>query len=1568
MKNDVVRWTTSSLTSPHNSANMTVIETASARTKVSNSSSSIVKHHKSPRRRNLSLSTLSSVTSYNSTTPLTTTIMTSTSTTTNKINRKILNNYCDNSTQLGVSKSTTNNNNNETSSKNVWRQSTGRHTLDLERMRSRSSTIFMRPRAFFVDKRTDFTKFLVLCLQISVVLCLCSSNVGVVADDSELEANPSTPGGHFTHTWAVHVPNGEEEGLADRVASDHGFINLGKIFGDHYHFEHSRLTKRSVLPSDHHQKRLDDDDRVHWAKQQIAKRRQKRDFIRMRPSRTSSRSLSLVDSMQFSDPKWPQMWYLNRGGGLDMNVIPAWKEGITGKGVVVTILDDGLESDHPDIDANFDPQASYDVNGHDPDPMPHYDMTDSNRHGTRCAGEVAATANNSICAVGIAYGASVGGVRMLDGDVTDAVEARSLSLNPQHIDIYSASWGPDDDGKTVDGPGELASRAFIEGVTKGRNGKGSIFIWASGNGGRELDNCNCDGYTNSIWTLSISSATEEGHVPWYSEKCSSTLATTYSSGGQSEKQVVTTDLHHSCTVSHTGTSASAPLAAGIAALVLESNSNLTWRDLQHIVVRTAKPANLKDSTWSKNGVGRRISHSFGYGLMDAAAMVQLARNWKTVPEQQRCEINAPHVDKIIPAKGYITLQLTVKHCLSVNYLEHVQAKITLTSHRRGDIQLYLKSPAGTKVTLLTSRVHDVSRSGFSQWPFMSVHTWGESPHGNWQLEIHNEGRYMVSHALLREWSLIFYGTTLPIDPNDPVSMRTNPSEDTTTSSSSSSSSQSSSQSSSTSTNLHQIYSPQYPRMPATNFNSFATQSKLNAKVSSMKAANGTTVLLGGPGNNKKQQQQQQYHQVSATYGVILGSAKNKSKNGKNGNSGGNGGNGGGKNKGSKSSNRPGNTQQQQQQSSASSSISKNNFFRIPASNGKSSSSKQTSGSTQRPKMSQQANYNSNGAVVIPNSKSVASDKSIQSVGQTMTAAKLPIKAPKQVKDNNAYNGNSGISGVGGGIGGSSIATTSSKSAAVSSSGGTLSSSSSSTSLLSMPQKTNHRIPKLFEHYEKIQQIFPEFHPYMGTAAAAAAAGLVSGQKDATSSLPSLSSSLSLSPSSSLASGASTSTLSLSSSITRQGSNRKQFQFYDPSVGVGLSGSSSSGPLLSSSSSGVGNGRGSVAIANPKPSRENSKKSSPSTNAGYQLQQEYQLTPKQLSSSHQQQQQQARPPPPARTATQRPGEKIYLPNRKSTNAQITQWDLIFYGTESPAQPDDPVQISPGQFGSSFGGDMEHNLLEYDPDTASGQWRNVQQVGESLADIQHENDQTSSACMRITLDQRCIECKDPTYLFNGKCYTKCPEQTFAISEVLPTEHDALFNDLDEIQKHMKTRSTLDEALLDDGSLKNMCAICDKSCLHCSGPSPAQCTACFPESRLKTVNNLEGFCFVFAERSSGDDKTESKSNWKYVPAVFLLFFIPPMVIVVIVAVSMIVRKRFTSKKDYMYNRVAFNIANEETRALTAEEEEEANADQSNSDKFKSEDLIIPNREQSIPRYKLVVDSESSDSEEDILNLSKT
>jgi len=428
----------------------------------------------------------------------------------------------------------------------------------------------------------------------------------------------------YLNEWTVHIPKGL--GAAQNFAQEHGFVILGEVIPDsnHFHMRYPKLrSKRSTEPSHHVTKSILEStiEDVFEVEQQTVKSRVKRNDI--------------IYDLEFNDPYWSKMWYLNRGNDLDMNVEGAWRQGITGKGVAVTILDDGIEKDHPDLIRNYDPLASTDINDNDSDPQPRYDFSDSNRHGTRCAGQVAASPNNSLCSVGIAYNAQIGGIRMLDGQVSDAVEARSLSFNPDHVDIYSSSWGPNDDGKTVDGPGKMASRAFKNGITRGRDGKGSIFVWASGNGGRYKDNCNCDGYATSIYTITVSSTSESGHIPWYSEACSSTLATTYSSGTTSERQIVTTDLHHSCTVKHTGTSASAPMAAGIIALALEANPSLTWRDVQHLIVKTSQPRNLKATDWRTNGMKRKVSHSYGYGIMDTGAMVSLARNWTLVPEQKK---------------------------------------------------------------------------------------------------------------------------------------------------------------------------------------------------------------------------------------------------------------------------------------------------------------------------------------------------------------------------------------------------------------------------------------------------------------------------------------------------------------------------------------------------------------------------------------------------------------------------------------------------------------------------------------------------------------------------------------------------------------------------------------------------------------------------------------------------------------------------------------------------------------------------------------------------------------------
>lgn len=64
---------------------------------------------------------------------------------------------------------------------------------------------------------------------------------------------------------------------------------------------------------------------------------------------------------------------------------------------------------------------------------------------------------------------------------------------------------------------------------QGRNGLGSLYVWASGDGGAD-DDCNCDGYASSMWTISINSAINDGRTALYDESCSSTLASTFSNG------------------------------------------------------------------------------------------------------------------------------------------------------------------------------------------------------------------------------------------------------------------------------------------------------------------------------------------------------------------------------------------------------------------------------------------------------------------------------------------------------------------------------------------------------------------------------------------------------------------------------------------------------------------------------------------------------------------------------------------------------------------------------------------------------------------------------------------------------------------------------------------------------------------------------------------------------------------------------------------------------------------------------------------------------------------------------
>jgi kexin len=97
----------------------------------------------------------------------------------------------------------------------------------------------------------------------------------------------------------------------------------------------------------------------------------------------------------------------------------------------------------------------------------------------------------------------------------------------------------------MDEPGILIKRAIVNGINEGRSGLGSVFVFATGNGAANGDNCNFDGYTNSIYSITVGAIDHKGLHPYYSEECSAQLVVTYSSGsGESIVRILSFQYRH----------------------------------------------------------------------------------------------------------------------------------------------------------------------------------------------------------------------------------------------------------------------------------------------------------------------------------------------------------------------------------------------------------------------------------------------------------------------------------------------------------------------------------------------------------------------------------------------------------------------------------------------------------------------------------------------------------------------------------------------------------------------------------------------------------------------------------------------------------------------------------------------------------------------------------------------------------------------------------------------------------------------------------------------------------------
>lgn len=430
-------------------------------------------------------------------------------------------------------------------------------------------------------------------------------------------------------------------------------------------------------------------------------------------------------TLQISDPIFDQQWHLFNTvqAGHDVNVTGVWLQGITGKNSTVAIVDDGLDMYSDDLKANYYPEGSYDFNDKGPEPRP---RLSDDKHGTRCAGEVSAVRNN-VCGVGVAYDSRIAGLRILSKLISDADEAVAMNYDFQHNQIYSCSWGPPDDGKSMDAPGILIRRAMLNGVQNGRDGLGSIYVFASGNGAQNDDNCNFDGYTNSIYSITVGAIDRKGLHPYYSEKCSAGLVVTYSSG--SGDSIHTTDVgQNACASGHGGTSAAAPLAAGIFALVLEVRPDLSWRDMQYLAMDTAVPVNEVAGEYQLTTIGKKFSHTFGYGKIDSYAIVEAAKTWNKVKPQAWYYSPWIHVNQPIPQgdKGIaVGFEVTADMIKDANLarLEHITVTMNVAHGRRGDISVDLISPNKIVSHLSVTRKFDESPDGYDDWTFMSVVHW-----------------------------------------------------------------------------------------------------------------------------------------------------------------------------------------------------------------------------------------------------------------------------------------------------------------------------------------------------------------------------------------------------------------------------------------------------------------------------------------------------------------------------------------------------------------------------------------------------------------------------------------------------------------------------------------------------------------------------------------------------------------------------------------------------------------------------------------------------------------------------
>jgi subtilisin-like proprotein convertase family protein len=458
-------------------------------------------------------------------------------------------------------------------------------------------------------------------------------------------------------------------------------------------------------------------------------------------------------------------WHLQAANPYDINVEAVWGQ-YTGHNVTVGVVDSGVQYSHHELSGNYNSSIDYDFLQGNADGS---NKISADNHGTAVAGVIAA-ANNGVGSTGVAYNSIITSFRLISNvGISGQMVADAFT---QDVDVSNNSWGftqpfvANSLGATIDG-------AFQTAVSTNRDGLGTVFVMSSGNSRTEGANTNYSEMQNARFASIVAATDSDGTYSSFSTPGASVRV---SAPGT---QIYTTDVTGSggydagsdyTTIQ--GTSFSAPIVSGVAALMLDANSSLGYRDVQDILAYSARNSHAASETWELNGSklwnggGMHASETYGYGLVDATAAVKLAESWNLIDKTAGLFSNEINQTYTSGALNQTFDNTTITSTINVGTgmrIEHAELRLSLTHGYIPDLVITLTSPDGTQ-SLMFDRPNASTTSTLnfdSSWSFLSTQHLGETGLGNWTLSIRDAA--VGNAGTLQNWSLKLYGDTLTSD-------------------------------------------------------------------------------------------------------------------------------------------------------------------------------------------------------------------------------------------------------------------------------------------------------------------------------------------------------------------------------------------------------------------------------------------------------------------------------------------------------------------------------------------------------------------------------------------------------------------------------------------------------------------------------------------------------------------------------------------------------------------------------------------------------------------------------------